>query len=330
MEPLLLALVILLTLTLVGLAFFYMQWKKASARTPQQLESLAQNLALLEVCLHDSNSALLQQVKNTPSIEKLREAEDQLAERTSANQELEAKVIEQTQQIKKLESLDDRAEVQRLTKELASFNRQLSIEQYTRDTILDSCKEAGLHGVLLTNLTFTTSDGVRRQIDHLIITQNTVLVIENKYWSGNIWHLNLPLGKHSGFKETFIHHRLTPEGQKTDIYVEEKIDSYAVSPGKQARRQAMGLKSYLESHNKACTAYINTAVLFSHPEARYWKTGFVAANQGTSYLTLHNSAAGKSLKDFLLSMKSAKKNKVVNIDELHRALQPMALVNDRF
>ena len=93
MEPLLLTLVVLLTLTLVGLVFFYMQWKKASASTPQQLESLAQNLALLEGRLHGSNSALLQQVKNTPSIEQLRVAENQLAERTSANQELEAKVL---------------------------------------------------------------------------------------------------------------------------------------------------------------------------------------------------------------------------------------------
>ncbi|MFD1616721.1 nuclease-related domain-containing protein [Rothia amarae] len=330
MEPLLLALVVLLTLTLVGLVFFYMQWKKASASTPQQLESLEQNLALLEGRIHDSNTTLLHQLQNAPSIEQLRVAENQLAERASANQELEAKVLEQTQQIKKLESLDDRAEVQRLTKELASFNRQLSTEQYTRKTILDSCKEAGLHGVLLTNLTFTTSDGVRRQIDHLIITQNTVLVIENKYWSGNIWHLKVP-HKGSSPQEALIHHRATPEGPKTNIYFEEHTDSYAVSPGKQARIQAVHLRNYLNTqsplHSKL---FIETLVLFSHANSYYRQSNLRALSQQTIYFSLHNSAQGNSLKDFLLSMTSAKKHKVVNIEELHRALQPLALVNDRF
>ena len=166
--------------------------------------------------------------------------------------------------------------------------------------------------------------------DSLVISTNLIVVIENKYWSGEIWHLNLPLGKHPGFKETFIHHRLTSEGQKTNIYFEEQTDSYGVSPGKQVRRQAMGLKSYLESQNKACTAYINTAVLFSHPNASYWKADFAAANQSTGYLTLHNSAAGKSLKDFLLAPPSGKKNKNVNVEELQDVLQPMALASDKF
>lgn len=305
-----LLLFLLLIAILAFLIFFFLQWTKTNKNNPERITTLEQQVASLQE-QHQGKSKEVQEL-------------------AQQNVELQERISQQSSRIKELESNSALEENQKLRKELESFNHQLSTEKYSRHAILSSCKEAGLHGVLFTNLTFTGTDGVRRQIDHLIISNHLVLVIENKYWSGEIWHLNLPLGKHSGFKETFIHHRLTSEGQKTNIYFEEQTDSYAVSPGKQARKQAMGLKKYLESENQECATFIETAVLFSHPNASYWKADFVAANQSTGYLTLHNSAAGKSLKDFLLSMTSAKKHKVVNIEELHRALQPLALVNDRF
>lgn len=138
---------------------------------------------------------------------------------------------------------------------------------------------ARLPGILATNVVFsrTSDDGARfvQQIDHVVVTARTVLIIENKRWRGIVFDGVVPSSEHAAFAQlvdesslgrTFAVQiaRLSNSASSQERIVRSHVGRE--SPATQVRGQAVGLRELLEER-LGLRVWCETAVLYSHDGA---------------------------------------------------------------
>ncbi|WP_423920936.1 nuclease-related domain-containing protein [Frigoribacterium sp. 2-23] len=152
----------------------------------------------------------------------------------------------------------------------------LKWEATSRDLIADAIRTVAADAVLLTNVVFvpteTTASGrFVVQVDHVLVCEAGVLVIENKGWRGIVFDGRTPSSVFPAFSGLFDETKLDPP-----FALQVKDDSPTVltvrshlgptSPAAQVRRQARRLADRVYTEIGA-RFWVDTCVLYSHPQA---------------------------------------------------------------
>ncbi|TLP97439.1 NERD domain-containing protein [Nesterenkonia salmonea] len=207
-----------------------------------------------EVRIREAHSAALE--CRDQELSQVREESTQRAE--SSNHQLT--LVEQTA----------KAREQALSGYLA---KALDYDLRSRHSILNACHSEQLDGVLLSNVVFLRKnravggDLYRRQIDHVVVTSEKVLLLENKGWKGLVFDgvppgtIHPDLGAVVGplpSKDTFAVHI---GGQDRSIRIAEE------APIDQAAKQARDLKN-IAAESGVDAGFVEICVLYSHPQVR--------------------------------------------------------------
>lgn len=153
----------------------------------------------------------------------------------------------------------------------------------SRSMILSTCRSLGLHGVLATNLQFIPVDSdpaapYVAQIDHVLLTTDFAMIIENKYWTDVVFDGVHPSSVHSSFG-ILLGEEPLQEPFAVQINVAEKASSTLAvrtqsqghSPRSQVRQHALKLQNILKDRGLH-TPWFRTGVLYSHPNIRLYTT----------------------------------------------------------
>lgn len=148
-------------------------------------------------------------------------------------------------------------------------------EANSRDRILAVAEELGLDGFVGTNVCFRAVGRNRsyvHQIDHLLVSQKGVLVIDSKNWNGLIFHPAVEKGNSIARRiERFELLRGLSSSARYVLHVrpEERPtvlrDNSPREPVKQVRTQAKALSRYLALSGMHKVPFIATCVYYSHP-----------------------------------------------------------------
>lgn len=149
---------------------------------------------------------------------------------------------------------------------------QLSVgERTSRANILAACREARIDAVVLSNVLFRPTDAVdgkvfHAQVDHLVVTDRGLLIVESKYWKYAVFDgvdfraesavLNALFGDLAGdpTRQPAVH-----------LYREDdQVKLRTSNPAGQVRRQAQRLSSFLTTRG-ITPPWINTCVYYCHP-----------------------------------------------------------------
>ncbi|MGO1798528.1 MAG: nuclease-related domain-containing protein [Microbacterium gubbeenense] len=152
--------------------------------------------------------------------------------------------------------------------------RGMKWELASRHQLVKACENAGLDAVIATNVVFTPAEPVEHafcaQIDHVVITQHLVLVVESKRWSGVVFDGVRPSTHAAAFSTLFDENemiapfavQLTRPDEASQLLA-WRVDSGKNAPAKQARKQAMRLRGLLRERTRT-VPYIDTCVFYSH------------------------------------------------------------------
>ena len=149
----------------------------------------------------------------------------------------------------------------------------------SRDDILRACEHLGLTGVVASNILFLAPDHRRGesfacQVDHVVLTQRTAILIEHKRWRGVVLDGQLPSSVNPelaalipdpalGDESPDFAIRARPrEGAGVDVAVHAGTES----PRHQARTQAARLADALRERGLT-PPYLHTLVYYSNPHA---------------------------------------------------------------
>ena len=144
----------------------------------------------------------------------------------------------------------------------------------SRDLIVTAAERHRLEGFIATNICFKGSDSRSsyvHQIDHLLVSQWGMMIIESKRWNGLIFH-----GK--GSSPDTVSQQVTRFGPLVNLaeherYVIHVKESEAPTvlrgdksrdPVKQVRAQAAALANHLRAQGLSEVPYIRTCVFYSH------------------------------------------------------------------
>jgi hypothetical protein len=148
-------------------------------------------------------------------------------------------------------------------------------ELASRQALVRALEAAKLHAVVATNVVFGASDAQEEtfcaQIDHLVITENVVIIVDSKNWQGVIFDGVRP-SEHDPALGVLVNHaelgssfsvQLAPAENGAQIRVRTYSDK--ASPTRQVRRQAMRFRDVLLATGTPAT--IRTVVFYSHPDS---------------------------------------------------------------
>ena len=152
--------------------------------------------------------------------------------------------------------------------------RGLKWELASRQQLVTACEQAGLDAVIATNIVFAPNeagaDPFCAQIDHLVVTDNVVLLVENKRWAGMVFDGIHPSTKLPGLATVLNDSDLRPpfavqisrtSRRSLKIRFAENDDS----PAQQARQQALRLREFLRA--TMAPPLVDTCIFYSHPQA---------------------------------------------------------------
>ena len=156
---------------------------------------------------------------------------------------------------------------------LAQLSHGMKWEQTSREFIRRETAALQVDGVLVTNLFLLTADEggapFVTQIDHLLVTAQTIVVVEAKHWRGVVFDDVDPATLHPALAPVSASLKLPSSfaihlrsGRNTPLSVDLRP-----SPRAQARAQAAHLSRMLKAEHDQ-VSWIQTAVLYSHPEVR--------------------------------------------------------------
>lgn len=210
------------------------------------------------------------------------------------------------------------------------YSREIGIgDRTSRQDITSICKSLDINGALLTNIVFTPAhsrEGERyySQIDHLLIADSGIAVIENKYWSGLVFDGVHPRDRISQLKSVFENLELNVhEGEvlqvrnsSTDLRADEthKCKSQWLkleirdSPHAQAQKQATRVRQLLNSRMSRSIGWIDTCVYYSYknatvhhaPNFNKTRTAIVSSTEGLKTFirkTMHKKNVGIDIAD---------------------------------
>lgn len=192
-------------------------------------------------------------------------------------------------------------------------------EASSRELILRIVQDDHLDGFLATNICILAHDQHTgkphiTQIDHLLVTDRTMLIIESKNWDGLIIHSKKETASSARLRiEQLSALRTLPAGETyvVCVYADKRPiihHAYAgTEPARQARQQAQRLSEALLHHTQfAGLPFIKTCVFYSHPNS------VLASDDRTIDGTLITNAEGLSAA--IRSAKSSQPN--THIDAL--------------
>jgi Sec-independent protein translocase protein TatA len=160
--------------------------------------------------------------------------------------------------------------------------RGLRWELASREVLVDACEAAGLDAIIATNIVFSPRDEGSTapycaQLDHLVITEKAVVLVDSKYWKGLILDGKKPstlagalgvLFDESTLPTSFAIAVSRDGGERLDVRTLLGTES----PAAQVRRQARRFHAHLAAQHGSAP-YLQTCVFYSHPDARVWTGG---------------------------------------------------------
>lgn len=160
--------------------------------------------------------------------------------------------------------------------------RGLRWELASREVLVDACEAAGLDAIVATNIVFSPSDEGSiapycAQLDHLVITEKAVVLVDSKNWKGLILDGKKPSSLAGALGVLFDESTLPTSfaiavsrdgGERLDVRTLLGADS----PASQVRRQARRFHQHLSARHGSAP-YLQTCVFYSHPDARVWTGG---------------------------------------------------------
>lgn len=164
-------------------------------------------------------------------------------------------------------------------------------ELASRELLVDACTAAGLDAIIATNIVFPPHDDEATapycvQLDHLVITEKAVVLVDNKNWKGLIFDGKKPSSMAGSLSILFDETALPTSyaiSLKRDsdgsVSVRSKLDHE--SPAFQVRRQARRFHGHLAARHGSAP-YVQTCVFYSHPDARVWTDGLDEGEKGRS------------------------------------------------
>ncbi|WOF21453.1 nuclease-related domain-containing protein [Microbacterium betulae] len=172
-----------------------------------------------------------------------------------------------------------RAEAEETIEQTRSFiARGMKHEAASHSMIVDACAELGVDGALLTNLVFLPEDTRRErrfvaQIDHLLLLESALIVIESKRWKGLVFDGIRPSEAQPGLRylidesdlpESFAFH-VNRASKGSSSWNVQRYDG-PDAPAFQVRRQAGRLSQHIRT-TTGDSFWLETCVLYSHPDA---------------------------------------------------------------
>lgn len=170
----------------------------------------------------------------------------------------------------------ERAGWQRMhAKALSTLAYGMRWELASREQLVRACERADLDAVVVTNVVFapahTTDDPYCAQIDHVVITNDFVLLVESKNWAGTVFDGRRPSLDSAALSTVVDDAQLVPPfavqlARSSDSSLELRFHEGGKSPTRQVRRQAARFSAYLRTRMPAAPR-IDTCVFYSHPKA---------------------------------------------------------------
>ena len=210
-------------------------------------------------------------------------AEAERARSLSAAEEQRARTVAQLAATHAAELADAEARTRIARADEQAARERLSAtwgdEAASHAHIVAAFAEARLPGIVATDVVFsrTGDDGGRfvQQIDHVVVTSRSVLIVENERWRGIVFDGVVPSSEHAAFAQlvdesssgrTFAVQiaRLSGSASSSERIVRAHVGRE--SPATQVRRQAVGLRELLEER-LGLRVWCETAVLYSHDGA---------------------------------------------------------------
>lgn len=186
-----------------------------------------------------------------------------------------------------------------------AYTASLKWEVGSRATLLGLLSQHGLDGVLFSGVVFTTvGRGQQRyvtQLDHVLLLDDRVMVIEAKNWKGVVFDGVAPSSVHAAFGalidagsdgEFAIHVRRPEQG--TGLLITRHPDpsgsseKHTVAPRAQVRRQAFALRRLIEARTGEDLS-IDACVFYSHKSVRLL-TPMKGAPSRTPYTPVFDTA----------------------------------------
>ncbi len=167
--------------------------------------------------------------------------------------------------------------------------RGMRWELVSRELLVDACTAAGLDAIIATNVVFSPHDEEATapycaQLDHLVITEKAVVLIDSKHWRGLVFDGKKPSSMAGALSILFDESALPAsyaislrrDGDGS-VAVRSKLGEE--SPAFQVRRQARRFHGHLAARHGSAP-YLQTCVFYSHPDARVWTDGLDEGETG--------------------------------------------------
>lgn len=144
-------------------------------------------------------------------------------------------------------------------------------ESTSREHIVTVCREKGLDAVIMSNVLFkpVTSVGensYHAQVDHLVVTEKSLMIVESKYWKDATFD-GVDLCEKSAAMRVLFEDLTPRDVAQNAVHLRRDGDRVKVStsdPASQVRRQAQRLSDYLKSR-QIPVPWIETCVYYCHP-----------------------------------------------------------------
>ncbi|MBS1675650.1 MAG: NERD domain-containing protein [Actinobacteria bacterium] len=160
--------------------------------------------------------------------------------------------------------------------------RGLRWELASREVLVDACEAAGLDAIIATNIVFSPHEEgsiapYAAQLDHLVITEKAVVLVDSKNWNGVILDGRKPSSLAGALGVLFDESAL-PASYAIALTRDgdERLDVRTLlgseSPASRVRHQARRFHRHLAAKHGSAP-YLQTCVFYSHPDARVWTGG---------------------------------------------------------
>ncbi|MGN8026222.1 nuclease-related domain-containing protein [Microbacterium sp. 22242] len=302
MENSTLVLIIVVAVLLIALALTAWGMTRRTRRAREALEAAQRD--------HSSQASALSE-RHASETRQLQQQHD------AALAELTARSTAQSQQLStEYEAQQSRLQTERDAAVRMSAEAQrlagqgMRWELASRELLVDACTAAGLDAIVATNIVFSPHDDEAAapycvQLDHLVITEKAITVVDSKNWKGLIFDGRKPSSMAGALSVLFDEAALPTSfaiSLRRDgagsVSVRSKFG--AESPAFQVRRQARRFHGHLAARHGSAP-YLQTCVFYSHPDARVWTDGLDEGERGRAT----RIASARTIQKVLLDAQSA-------------------------
>lgn len=208
--------------------------------------------------------------------------------------------------------------------------RGIQWEEISRRKLAEACHSLGVNGFLATNVCFLAQNGKGQtyihQIDHLVVAEDMLFVIEAKNWEGNIYHRKghtrssnpflvdtLPVLQEAAKRERFVF-VMKKEGDMFCL-----PDGNTREPVAQVQAQSMSFRDFLTSQLGKHPGETYNMVFYSHPKSKLMG-GAMALSQ---YTWVTDNEELTRVLDQLRELREAKNQPPVDVHGLYHVVSAL-------